>query len=297
MVKYIWKDLRQRIFAEVGYIRCDEKFNLSAHTTVGIGGFCPALYPSGEKQLCALLKTLCALDAEFYVLGAGSNVLPRDGDYSGVVVSTADLKGISYSSTISAGAGERFSSVLRFCAERNLAGCEFMAGIPATVGGAVYMNAGVNGRHMSDVIKSVTFAGCGGIYTVPVEECRYAYKDSVFRHISRCVITRAEFYAEESPRVTGEIRRYKELRASLPKGKSMGCTFKNPEGFYAGELIEKCGLKGYYIGGASVSCGHANFIINVSSATSEDVKKLIDHIKRTVFIATGVSLEEEIEYM
>jgi len=297
MVKYIWDDLRQRIFSEIGYIRCDDNFNLSSHTTVGIGGSCAAIFPSSGKQLSELLKLLSSLGAEFYVLGAGSNVLPRDGNYSGIIISTADLKGIKYSSTVTACAGERFSSVIRFFAERNLSGVEFMAGIPSSVGGAAYMNAGVRDKHMSDVIKSVTFADCYGVYTIPVGECFFAYKDSVFRRIKPCVITEVELYAEESPRVITEIARYKAARANHPKGKSMGCVFKNPEGFFAGKLIEECDLKGYTVGGAIVSDIHANFIINASSATSEDVKKLISHIKRTVYCKTGILLEEEIVYI
>jgi len=172
-----------------------------------------------------------------------------------------------------------------------------MAGIPASAGGAVYMNAGVSGRHISDVIKSVTFTDGNGIYTIPMAECAFADKDSVFRRGDKLVILGAEFYTVKSGRVKENVREYLLRREKLPAGKSMGCVFKNPEGLFAGKIIEDCGLKGAREGGAFVSEKHANFIINDSSATSADIKALIGRIKETVLLKAGVSLEEEINYM
>lgn len=279
-------------------MRCDEYFSLSAHTTIGVGGHAVALYPCGGEQLSSLLRVLNERKTEYYILGAGSNVLPRDGDYPGIIVSTSAIKGIARGrGFLNVGAGEKISALLRYCGVNGLNCCAYMAGIPASVGGSIYMNAGVSGGHIGDAVKSVTYADLSGVHTVQACDCAFAYKDSAFRHMSACAIVSAELYAETSSSAIEETERYKSARANLPKGKSMGCVFKNPAGASAGRIIDECGLKGLAEGGAIVSEEHANFIINRAGASSKDIKTLIGRVKRAVFLKTGIALEEEIKYI
>lgn len=298
MLKYICEDLRERIFSSVGEVAFDGDFSLSAHTTIGVGGRAAAFFPDDFEKCNALVKALNEANVPFYILGKGSDVLPPDGDYGAAIICAERLKGIAATeNTVFARAGESFSSLIKFGMENRLSFCEFMAGVPASAGGAAYMNAGVNGRHVSDVIKSVTFTDGDGIYTISNEECAFSYKDSVFRHFPRRVILGVEFIAERSERVRENVKTYLSRRANLPSGKSMGCVFKNPEGLFAGKIIEDCGLKGAFVGGAFVSDRHANFIINRSFATSADIKTLVERVKNVVFLKTGITLEEEINYM
>lgn len=297
MVKYIWKDLRQKIFDETGYIESDGNFSLAANTTIGTGGRAAAFFPETKEQVLSLVWALNSLKIKIRVLGRGSNVLPSDGDFDGVIISTRRLKGVSYSSdSVTAMAGENFSSLIKEGVKRNISFCSFMAGIPATVGGAVYMNAGVKEGHIEDVIKSVTYTDGFAFYVFPHEACRFSYKDSVFMSLNG-VIVGAEFVLEHKADVKSEVEYFLSLRKNLPAGRSMGCVFKNPNGLYAGKIIEECGLKGARAGGAKISEKHANFIINSSFATSEDVKKLISRVKETVYKKTGIILEEEIKYL
>jgi len=298
MVKYKWNDLRQRIFEEAGYIETESNFLFSTHTTIGTGGRASAFFPASEEKLVSLIKALKKLNAKYYILGGGSNVLPPKSEYTGVIVSTLRLKGVfRLGNTVKAFAGERFSSLINFAVKNNLSFCEFMAGVPATVGGAVYMNAGVSERHISDVIKSVRYTDGISLFDISSADCRFGYKDSLFMHISPCAIISAEFFAESNSFASEEVKRFISLRKNLPTGKSMGCVFKNPAGMYAGKIIEASGLKGMRIGGAEVSPRHANFIINADSATSADISSLINHVKRVVYKKTGIALKEEIKYI
>lgn len=297
MVKYIWKDLRQRIFDETGYIVSDGDFSLSANTTIGTGGRAAAFFPERKEQLKDLIRALKSLNITFRILGRGSNVLSTDGDYGGVIISTKRLKGAAYSGdTVSAMAGEDFSSLIAAGEKKGVLLCPFMAGIPSTVGGAVYMNAGVSEGHIDSAVKSVTYTDGFGFYIFSEENCRFSYKDSVFMRLDGAIVS-AEFYAEKSDDVKKEIDYFLSKRRGLPSGRSMGCVFKNPKGLYAGRIIEECGLKGEREGGAVISEKHANFIINDRSATADDVKKLINRVKEIVYRKTGIILEEEIQYL
>jgi UDP-N-acetylmuramate dehydrogenase len=194
-------------------------------------------------------------------------------------------------------AGVSSGELLRACKKHGKLGAEFLAGIPCTVGGAAYMNAGVGGRYFSEIVRSVIVYEDGCLRTYPKEECGYAYKRS--RFMSGGVILGVVLELKDgSPRlVQEEMERWQQRRAHLPKGRSMGCVFKNPEGEVAGKLIEGAGLKGLRIGGAVVSEQHANFIMNDKNATTSDVRSLIVKIQQAVYQKYGVRLKEEIEYL
>ena len=200
---------------------------------------------------------------------------------------------------LTAECGVSVGQLLRTCKQRGLSGLEFLTGIPAKVGGLTFMNAGTKDGHVGDVIESVTFLHGGKIQTYTAKECCFAYKDTVFQRMP-CVILSVRFRLKQSTpdEVAENIARTAQKRINLPKGKSMGCVFKNPEnGPSAGKLIEESGCKGWRMGGATVSPLHANFIVNENNATSKDFHVLIERIKRRVYERTGVVLHEEIRYI
>ena len=285
------QELRERF----PLLAIEEKFSFSAHTTIGCGGIAAAaVYPENISEAARVLAYCQDREIPFCFLGAGANVLPAEGRFQGIVMQfsrfrTLELKG----NEIVAGAGVTLGELLRFTREKRVGGFEAFTGIPATVGGATAMNAGVKDCHFSDVVKRVIGIRGGEIEEFSHGECRFSEKNSVF--LSGIAVVEVAFRAPSSSLVQIELNTemYRERRRHLPSGRSMGCTFVNPEGVSAGKLIEDCGLKGEKFGGAIVSNEHANFIIN-RGGTANDVAALIDKIKEKVFQKTGILLREEI---
>lgn len=263
-----------------------------------------AVLPKTADQLIATITYLRANKKKHVVLGRGSNVVFSDGRYEGAVVLTNGIDGIEKDGNrIKAGAGATLFSVAR-CAESNsLCGFEFAHGIPGSVGGAVYMNAGAYGGEISGVLVECECydAASGRTLTLSRDECDFSYRHSVFQDNKDLIVLSAVFSLEAGER--DKIRaRMDELRASRAEKQPLeypnaGSTFKRPEGYFAGKLIEDCGLKGFSIGGAEVSQKHAGFLINKGDATGEDVRLLVEQIKKTVFEKFTVSLECEIEFI
>ena len=222
-------------------------------------------------------------------------MLISDDGYDGVLICTHALKGLSVSGNlVTAMAGERVADFLKFSLLSSLGGVEFLSGIPATIGGVVAMNAGCFGKNVGDYVSYVV--STSGIYSFA--DCDFEYRTSRFKErkdviLSVCFnLENVEYEQSES-----KTEYFLKLRkGKQPKGKSCGSVFKN-DGYVAGKVIESCALKGYQIGGAKVSERHANFIIADKTATSADVKKLIDYVKRTVKERKGIFLKEEIEYL
>ncbi len=211
-----------------------------------------------------------------------------------VLVRSDLLKGLVFDgNALFAGAGVTGGALLKFAADHGLGGFEPFAGIPMSVGGACVMNAGVRERHISDVVLRVLAVSGGRIMSFSPASCRFGEKMSVFQE--GIFVVGALFRAEHSPKekILGRTADFLARRAALPKGRSMGCTFVNPEGESAGEIIDRCGLKGLSVGGAHVSRIHANFIIN-EGGTSADVSRLIEIVKEEVLSKTGILLREEI---
>ena len=278
-------------------ILTEEPFNFSKHSTIGCGGRAKqAYYPQGEKQFCSLLGQL---PEKPLILGNMSNVLPRDEDVDKTVICTKKAATICQEDTyVYCEAGVTSGRLLRYLQAVGLGGVEFLAGIPCTVGGILYMNGGAGGRYIADFVDSVRVYRDGRVIDLPVAQCGYAYKQSIFMQ-SGDVILGGKFRLSHSTptAINEEISKWLLKRAHLPKGKSMGCVFKNPQGYTAGILIERAGLKGLRIGGAVVSQQHANFIINEQGATAGDILALITRIKEEVWQRYAIRLEEEIRYL
>ncbi len=274
-------------------------FDLAKHSSIKLGGkakisFCP----QSVSELCALLERLEKDEFSYYVLGNATNVLPSDEGTQKVIVRMKNLSGISLKENAFVYAGATAGKLLSMCRQNGKSGAEFLYGIPCTLGGALFMNAGAGGAYMDGVVENVLVYRNGKTQLLSARDCRYGYKHSVFMDEGGVIIGATLRLKEETEEKIIERERYfAARREKLPKGKSMGCVFKNPPGVSAGELIEKSGLKGLRVGGACISVEHANFIINEKKATAKDVKALILLIKNAVFAQYGVRLEEEIRYL
>lgn len=290
----------ERIRAGSGGVRAVEKYPLARHTTIGIGGEADiAFFPKNAEEL---VRVLCAAEEEgapCVVLGNGSNILVADAGVRGVVVWAGGVCAVRRKEmTLEAECGVTVPALLRAALESGLGGLHFLAGIPASVGGAVYMNAGAQGRFIGGSVRRVTVLEDGRLRTWERADCRFSYKHTAFMD-RNCVIVSAELAVFPCDR-QAERRRIAEVlsvRRRLPVGRSMGCVFQNPPGTTAGRLIEEAGLKGCRCGDAYVSGRHANFIINGGRASADDVRCLIERIRQEVLRRTGIRLEEEIRYI
>ena len=271
-----------------------ENVSLARRTTIGCGGKVSCtVSPSDAEEAAELLSFLKKSHLPRAFLGVGANTLPPDEDHDAVLVRSDLLSGIVLDgNTLFAGAGVTGGALLRFAACHEIGGFESFVGIPMSVGGACVMNAGVREKHISDLVVSVLAVRGGRIEQFPLKSCRFGEKTSIFQDgIFVVVLFRAE--RSTARLISEKTAAFLQRRASLPKGRSMGCTFVNPVGASAGELIDRCGLKGLKVGGASVSRVHANFIIN-EGGSSADVAALIEKVKGEVLKKTGILLREEI---
>lgn len=257
-----------------------------------------AYYPQNIPQAMSAFNTAIKNGVKPFVIGNGSNVLAANGIYDGVVISTKKLSGIIRlnDNELFCLSGTMISDLLKYCVKNGLCGLEYLAKIPATVGGAAYMNAGAGGYFVGESIARVMIFD-GKKLILPHNDCNFTYKHSTMRDMN-CVILGVTFkVVRSSPQFVKErISYYSKLRAKLPTGRSCGCVFKNPNGYFAGELIERAGLKSLTFGCAKVSLEHANFIV-CQGNNSNDVKRLISIVKRIVLEKFGVELFEEVVYI
>lgn len=273
---------------------------LQAHTTFRIGGpakvFCK---PRNTAELQEVLR-LCREQGErVYLLGKGSNMLFADEGYDGAVVSLLGLNSFTREGdAIRAAAGTQLNAVCRLAQENGLTGLEFAYGIPGSVGGAVYMNAGAYGGEVKDVLTEVTILDeTGELRTLPAEQLELGYRTSIFERKPWCVVeavfTLKPGNKEEIQNKMNDLlgRRRDKQPLEYP---SAGSTFKRPQGAFAGALIEQCGLKGFQVGGAAISRKHCGFVVNLGGATCADVVALTEEVSRIVKEKTGFTLEREI---
>ena len=268
-------------------------------STIRVGGRAAfAFFPKSIKEFIRLLDLLDDADIPFCVLGKMSNVLPPDGYLQKALVFTTKLTSMEFSKTVFAEAGVSVGAFLKECAAHGKIGAEFLAGIPCTIGGAAYMNAGASGKYISDIVKRVLVYRQKKLRVLTKKDCGYAYKKSRFMD-DEGIILGVEFLLENGTQedALGYQRYVLKSREWLPKGYSMGCVFKNPLGDSAGRLIDGAGLKGLRIGKAEVSTIHANFILNVGGATAEEIKQLISIVKNAVYAQYKIRLEEEIRIL
>lgn len=277
---------------------CERDFVLAPLTTMGIGGKCGLfIEPNSEECLREVLSACRANKLPYFLLGKGSNLLINR--YSGVIIKIGGgLGSVSFDGErVTAGAGGSLAALCTAAANSGLSGMECLYGIPGSVGGALYMNAGAYGSEMKDVVVS---ARCidhhGNVVEVPASEMGLSYRHSVFSENNYCILSVTMKLSSGDPElIKAKMKEVAEKRRSKQplEFPSCGSTFKRPEGYFAAALIEECGLKGYSIGGAEVSRKHSGFVINSGGATFEDVTALVSHIKKVVKEQKGVELECE----
>ena len=282
---------------------------MSKHTTFRIGG--PAALmalPRTMEEVQTVLKTAAELGVEPFFLGNGSDLLVADRGYPGFIVKLAgEFEEICFcpapkggTPQLTAGGAALLSTLSKTALHWGLTGLEFAGGIPGSVGGAVTMNAGAYGGEMAQVLESVTFLDeAGEVCTLPVSECGFGYRKSIFSQ-RKCLILRARFRLEQGDGYAIKAR-MDELTAKRREKQpleypSAGSTFKRPEGYFAGKLIQDSGLRGYQVGGAQVSEKHCGFVINKEKATAAEIRQLISDVQDRVEGQFGVRLEPEVKF-
>lgn len=287
-----------------GMVEYHENHPLSNISTFKIGGNCAMLvYPKNIyalKQIIELAKDTCT---PFAVFGRCSNVLFSDKGYSGALICTTKMKSISRKGfEVTAECGVLLNDLSRFCMKAALAGIEFGYGIPGTVGGAVYMNAGAYEHSVSEIITECSYysISAGEVFTMKNSELDFSYRHSIFTNDSDKIILEATFLLNggDADVIKAQMDEYMSRRRSKQplEYPSAGSVFKRCEGHFTGKLIEDLGLKGFSVGGAMVSTRHAGFIINYQNATACDVKELIDIIVLKVKEKYGLELVREVIY-
>lgn len=280
-----------------GRISLNEK--LASYTTFRIGGVADYyLEPSDASDVVGIIDYVNKQGIPFYVLGNGSNILISDEGIRGIVINT--ISGFSYlkheDGMIISGSGVKIAKFVDYCIQNGYAGVEMLAGIPATIGGALVMNAGCYGGETADYVTNITLVRGGQLLVQSKKECSFSYRTS---NLKGTVILEAKFKLSKGNREETANRR-KELLLKRNESQPVeipnaGCVFKNPPGNYAAVLIEQCGLKGLTFGGAMVSPKHANFIVNVNNATANDVIELVKIVRKTVLEQKGIQLNMEIK--
>ena len=276
---------------------------MSRHTTFKIGGNADLFVKiKNIEELKSVIKTAKQNDVPYFILGKGSNLLVSDNGIEGAVISLDGLDTVKISgNTVVCGAGASLRSVCIATQKASLSGLEFAYGIPGTVGGALYMNAGAYGGEMSQVVVSASVINADGIESIlSLNDMKLGYRKSVFKN-SDMIITSVTFELKNGDK--NEIKAamddfFTRRRDKQPlEYPSAGSTFKRPEGYFAGALIEQNNLKGVSVGGAEVSSKHAGFVINKGDATCCDVLELIKKVQDTVRSADNVDLEPEVIFV
>ena len=297
-------DTFQELYTFALSVGCDAATGemMSSYTSFKTGGPCGVrLSPSNTEQLKSIITKANELSIPFVVLGNGTNVLvPDEGINKAVIIIGDKMSDVSLESdgVISFSAGTNLVSLSRFALENSLSGLEFAFGIPGTCGGAIFMNAGAYGGEMKDILTEITHLTPDmEIETISADKADLSYRHSVYKS-NGCIILSAKIKLQKDSKENIKARMDDFLGRRKSKQPleypSAGSTFKRPEGYFAGALIEQCNLKGKTIGGAQVSEKHAGFVINLGDATSSDILELINHIRQTVKNETGVTLEPEV---
>jgi UDP-N-acetylmuramate dehydrogenase len=276
---------------------------LSQHTTMKIGG--PAdifIEPSSLENIQKVMTFLKERQIPWRAIGRGSNLLVSDKGIEGVVIKLGS--GLDHltinDSTITVGGGHSLVSLSTLISKKGLSGLEFASGIPGSVGGAVYMNAGAHGSDISKILtKAHVLFEDGSIEWLSNDEMEFTYRTSVLQKKRPGIVLEAEFKLTKGDRtaIVSQMQKNKDYRKETQPWNfpCAGSIFRNPLPNYAGKLIEDAGLKGYQIGGAKISEMHGNFIVNAGNATAKDVLDLIQYIKDTILNSNGIKMETEVE--
>lgn len=284
-------------------IKYDEK--LKNHTTFGIGGKCIALIePNCIENIIEIINICRQNDLKYFVMGNGSNLLVSDNGYNGIIIklkkefSKIDVK----ENKIVSESGAKLSEIFKVAFENSLTGFEFASGIPGTIGGAIYMNAGAYGSEMKNVIESVEVLDLDTfqILNLNLEDLKFGYRKSIIQEknfIVTKVVIKLNYGDKEKIKTIFDDLNYKRTSKQPLEYRSAGSTFKRPEGYFAAKLIEDAGLKGFSVNDAQISTKHAGFVINKKNATCEDVLNLVNHVKNIVFKKFNIKLEMEIKVL
>jgi len=277
---------------------------LAKHTTLCVGG--PArvfVQPNDKEAFAKIIELVRELGLEFKILGKGSNLLASDDVFEGIVIQTD--KGLNFTkidgTIVTVGAGVSDVKLARDVAKLGLSGLEFLSGVPGTIGGAIFMNAGAYLKEISDVLVRVQIINeKNELVWLEKDELELSYRKSVFQQKPDWLIVEAILQLEHGNKdeILATIKSRKEKRmASQPlELPSAGSTFRNPNGHAAWKLIADAGLRGYAIGGAKVSEKHTNFVVNAGGAIAQDVADVISHVQKIVFEKEGLEMHQEVEF-
>ncbi len=283
----------------ITYEKVLENEQMKRHTSIGVGG--EARYFVSIKSLHVLNNVLeCSRRYKIRckIIGNGTNLIFSDSGYNGLIISIKGISDVFFKvDEVKAMAGATIAKLIDFCAENKLGGIEELSGIPATIGGAIKMNAGAFGKCISDYVTRVEVLKNGKIISYNKADCDFSYRTSKFSK-SKEIITAVYFKFDRDGFSMDKLKKFRQRRnETQPFNKSCGSIFKNPENLSAGKLIEDAGLKGFSLGGARVSTKHANFIVNEKNAKACDVYNLIKYIKEKIKSVYGITLQEEVEYV
>ncbi|OFI46811.1 UDP-N-acetylenolpyruvoylglucosamine reductase [Floricoccus penangensis] len=281
------------------------KFNekLSNYTFTKVGGSADVLaFPKNEDELQKIVKFANQIDEPFLVLGNASNLIIRDGGVRGFVILLEEMNSIEVDGySIEASAGAILKDVTYVALENSLTGFEFACGIPGSIGGAVYMNAGAYGGEIANILSSCkVMTHAGEILTIEAEDMKFGYRHTVLQDQDYiCLSAKFDLSAGDYKEIKSEMERLthlRELKQPL-EYPSCGSVFKRPEGHFAGKLIQDAGVQGHRIGGVEVSNKHAGFMVNVDSGTASDYVNLIAYVQEKVFESSGIHLETEVKIL
>lgn len=290
-------------FLEKACIPYKEEEPLSPYTTIKIGGKAKrALFPRSKEDLIRLLNFFEKEQIPYFVMGGGSNLLVSDNGFDGAVIILISLRGIKVLSQgevlrVKALAGTRINELIAFSRRLGYGGFEFLAGVPATLGGAVRMNAGAFGVTTSQLVKRVELYREGEVIELEPRDVDWSYR--AFRLDGIIISAELEFRPTPEEELRAKIREIwaKRVVTQPVSERTFGSTFKNPPCCYAGALIEQAGLKGYQIGEAKISEKHANFIVNLGRAKAEEVLELIRLAQKRVYERFQILLEPEVKFL
>ena len=284
-----------------------EDVPLNKYNTYHIGGITKYLVsPLSINDLVEVIKILDENKVQYFILGNGSNVVLSSKKFEGAIIRLNNIAGIAIHPELSrayAEAGAMFPKLVMESIEKGLTGLEFAGGIPGTIGGSIYSNAGAYNACIMDYVESVTVLNkeTYEIEELEHEDITYSYRNTMFKEEKKYIVLSAKFYLKPGEKANSlailEDRKRRRLESQPLEYPSAGSVFRNPDGDFAGRIIEECNLKGTSIGGAEVSEKHANFIINKDNATSDDVYELINLVHDTVLEKTTVDLKIEQEFI
>lgn len=269
--------------------KIEKDISLSTITTYKTGGIAKlVVYPNNINNLKQMLKLIHKYNIKYFILGKGSNTLFSDKEFNGVIIKLDKLNNFKIKQTeIYVESGMILSKLVQASVKNELTGLEFAIGIPGTIGGAIYMNAGAYGNNMSNIVKSVIVLNEKfQIKEIPLEKLKFDYRYSIFQDNKNLICVAANIKLEHGnhDEIASKIKEnlLKRKNSQPLEYPSAGSVFRNPEGNYAGKIIEELGLKGKNIGGAEISTKHANFIINKNNASSSDILNLIKLVQKEV---------------